>query len=245
MKSLFFLSIIFLFSHCTHSTKKTIKVDLKSDEISFTDTSVYNVAFVIMDGTFNTELTAPMDIFHHTKFRDGIKPMSVFTVANTLDAITTFEGLRILPDFNYTVKTPRIDVLVIPASEHSLDSDLTDSTLIQFIRETGQNAEYVISHCDGAFVLAKTGLLDGRVSTTYPGDIEEYKKMYPNLDVREDIVFVKDGKFITSAGGAKSFEASLYLCEYLYGKKVADELAKGMVIDWNLESIPHEVILSQ
>ena len=49
-------------------------------------------------------------------------------------------------------------------------------------------------------------------------------------------------KFITSAGGAKSFEASLYLCELLYGKKVADELAKGLVIDWELESVSHIII---
>ena len=69
--------------------------------------------------------------------------------------------------------------------------------------------------------------------------------MYPDLDVREGLVFVQDGKFITSAGGAKSFEASLYLCEYLYGKSIADQLAKGMVIDWNLDEVPHEIISLQ
>lgn len=242
MKSLLLLSSLIFFFGCTHSVQKTITVDMKDDTDLFSDTSVYNVAFLIMNGTFNTELTAPMDIFHHTKFRDEIKPMSVFTVANTTDAITTFEGLKILPDFNYTENIPRIDILVIPAAEHNLDSDLSDSTLIQFVRKTGLKAEFVISHCDGAFVLAKTGLLNGRVSTTFPGDIDAYKKMYPDLEVREDLVFVRDGKFITSAGGAKSFEASLYLCEHLYGKIIADQLAKGMVIDWDLDQVPLEII---
>jgi transcriptional regulator GlxA family with amidase domain len=69
--------------------------------------------------------------------------------------------------------------------------------------------------------------------------------MYPNLDVRENLVFVQDGKFITSAGGAKAFETSLYFCEMLYGKDIADELAEGMVIDWELNDIPHEVISSK
>ncbi|MFK7787824.1 MAG: DJ-1/PfpI family protein [Crocinitomicaceae bacterium] len=239
--ALILASILVLFS-CTEVVTKTQTVELKSEDDSFNDTSVYNVAFLIMDGTFNTELTAPMDIFHHTKFRDGIKPMTVFTIANTSEPITTFEGLKITPDFDYTETTPRIDILVIPAAEHNLDSDLSDSTLIQFVRETGMSAAYVMSHCDGAFVLAKTGLLDGRVSTTFPGDIEAYKEMYPHLEVREDLYFVRDGKFITSAGGAKSFEPSLYLCEDLYGKKIADQLAKGMVIDWDLESVPYEVI---
>lgn len=242
MKLLIACCLIALLLSCTESVEKTITVDVTTTEDVFSDTTAYNVAFLIMDGTFNTELTAPMDIFHHTKFREGIKPMRVFTVANTREAITSFEGLKILPDFDYTQSTPRIDLLVIPAAEHNLDSDLSDSTLIQFVRETGKKANYVISHCDGAFVLAKTGLIDKRVSTTFPGDVEAYKKMYPHLDVREDLLFVHDGKFITSAGGAKSFEASLYLCEYLYGKTIADQLAKGMVIDWNLEEVPCEIV---
>ena len=57
----------------------------------------YNVAFLIMDGVYNTELTAPFDIFQHTIFRESIKAMNVFLVANTLDPITTFEGMRLLP----------------------------------------------------------------------------------------------------------------------------------------------------
>jgi transcriptional regulator GlxA family with amidase domain len=78
-------------------------------------------------------------------------------------------------------------------------------------------------------------------STTFPRDVNAYKKMFPELVIHDSVLFVHDGKFITSVGGAKSFEASLYLCELLYGKKVADELAKGLVIDWELENVPHIV----
>jgi transcriptional regulator GlxA family with amidase domain len=63
--------------------------------------------------------------------------------------------------------------------------------------------------------------------------------MFPHLTIHENVLFVHDGRYITSAGGAKSFEASLYLCELLYGKKIAQRLAKGLVIDWNLEEVPH------
>ena len=68
------------------------------------------------------------------------------------------------------------------------------------------------------------------------------REMFPNLDIRKDVLFVHDGKYITSAGGAKSFEAALYLCEYLYGKDIAQSLAGGLVIDWNLDHVPHIVI---
>jgi transcriptional regulator GlxA family with amidase domain len=114
--------------------------------------------------------------------------------------------------------------------------------MLDWIKSVADGARFITSHCDGAFVLAKTGLLNQVASTTFPSDIEAYKNMFPELDVRSDVLFVHDGKFITSAGGAKSFEAALYLCEHLYGKEIAQRLAKGLVIDWNLETVPHLVI---
>ncbi|MGC1516487.1 MAG: DJ-1/PfpI family protein [Maribacter sp.] len=203
----------------------------------------YNVAFLIMDGTYNTEFTAPFDIFQHTIYRKNIKAMNTFTVANTLKPITTFEGLRILPDYDYTRDPlPRIDILVIPSAEHHVDSDLKDTVLLNFIKRIDKKATYMTSHCDGAFLLAKSGVLHNVVSTTFPTDLPVYKKMFPALTVKDSVLFVHDGKYITSAGGAKSFEAALYLCERLYGKDVAISLAKGLVIDWDLEKVPHLIV---
>ncbi len=207
------------------------------------DSTRYNVAFLIMDGTFNTELTAPFDIFQHTIYRENIKAMNVFTVANTLQPVRTFEGMYLLPDFDYTSKDlPKIDILVVPSAEHHLDTDLEDETLINFVKKVDKEAMFVTSHCDGAFVLAKAGLLDNSVSTTFPSDIDKMRETFSNLDVRKDVLFVHDGKYITSAGGAKSFEAALYLTELLYGAEIARSLAGGLVIDWKLDDIPHLVI---
>ncbi len=203
----------------------------------------YNVGFLIMDGVYNTELTAPYDIFQHTKFRQGIKPMNVFCVAQTLDVVTSFEGMRIIPDYSFTNGDyPKIDILVVPSAEHHLDSDLENEEMISWIKKTSEKCEFVTSHCDGAFVLAKAGILDNVASTTFPSDIDAYKKMYPELNVISDVLFVHDDKYITSAGGAKSFEAALYLCEHLYGKKIAESLAGGLVIDWDLDEVKHLIV---
>lgn len=200
----------------------------------------YNVALLIMNGVYNTELTAPYDIFQHTIFRKNIKAMNTFTVANTLEPITSFERMRILPDYNYlSADLPSIDILVVPSAEHHLDTDLEDQAMLDFVRRTSKDAIYVTSHCDGAFVLAQAGLLDEVASTTFPSDIPKYRKRFPKLDVRDSVLFVHDGKFITSAGGAKSFEAALYLCEVLYGAEIAQSLAGGLVIDWDLATVPH------
>jgi len=203
----------------------------------------YNVGFLIMDGVYNTELTAPYDIFQHTIFRKHIKAMNVFTVANTDDPIISFEGMRLLPDFNYLKDSiPKIDILVVPSAEHHLDTDLEDEAMLNFVRKVDKDAQFITSHCDGAFVLAKAGLLDGKVSTTFPSDIDKMNAMFPNLDIRKDVLFVHDGKYITSVGGAKSFEAALYLSELLYGEDIAKSLAKGLVIDWDLKEVPHDII---
>ena len=216
-------------------TKKLDKIALPKVD---TPQDTLNVAFLIMDGTYNTELTAPIDMFQHTIFH--AKPgMKVFTVAKSKEPIRTFEGQRILPDYSYTEgKLPKIDVLVVPSAEHHLDTDLEDKALIDFVKKVDKEAQYITSHCDGAFVLAQAGLLDKVACTTFPGDVDKFKKRFPQLNVVDKVWFVHDGKYITSAGGARSFEAALYLVELLYGKKAADGVAKGLVIDWEIDNVP-------
>ena len=236
MKNLLLLIGLILISACANKNQEEknfpeSKIQIKEGR--------YNVAFLIMDGVYNTELTAPFDIFQHTIYRDSIKAMNTFLIAKTKDVVTSFEGIRILPDFSYKETYPKIDILVVPSAENHLDIDLEDQEMLDFVKKTDKDAQYICSHCDGAFVLAKAGLLDNLASTTFPSDIPKYRKMFPQLDVRDSVLFVHDGKYITSAGGAKSFEASLYLTEVLYGSEVASRLAKGLVIDWDLSQVPH------
>jgi transcriptional regulator GlxA family with amidase domain len=239
---LFSLAALIL-SSCQQNTSAIETSGIEEKRGPILDPLNYNVAFLIMNGTYNTEFTAPFDIFQHTKFRKNIKAMNTFSIANTLEPITTFEGVRLLPDFDYTQDgLPAIDILVVPSAEHHLDTDLQDTTLLNFIKKTNQTALYMTSHCDGAFPLAKSGVLDAVVSTTFPSDIEAYREMFPELKVKDSVLFVHDGKYITSAGGAKSFEAALYLCELLYGKEIAESLGKGLVIDWDLENVPHLIV---
>ncbi len=235
---LLFSALAFLFA-CSEKKASDEPTKTAERKLPNIQPNRYNAAFLIMDGVYNTEFTAPFDIFQHTQYRKGIKAMNTFSVANTLEPITSFEGIRILPDFDYTKDSiPKIDILVVPSAEHHLDTDLQDTLMLNFVKKVAKDALFVTSHCDGAFVLAKAGLLDNVASTTFPSDISSYKKMFPQLDVKDSVLFVHDGKFVTSAGGAKSFEAALYLCEYLYGKETTTSIANGLVIDWNLENVP-------
>ncbi|MHC4993180.1 MAG: DJ-1/PfpI family protein, partial [Planctomycetota bacterium] len=193
------------------------------------------VAFLVLDGVYNSELVAPYDIFHHTVFH--AKPgMEVFTVGRTTDPVRTFEGLRVAVDHDLD-SAPAIDVLVVPSAEHNMDSDLEDRRLIEWVRARGRRARHVLSICDGAFILAEAGLLDGRFCTTFPGDIDAFRKRYPNLKVVEGVRYVADGPTITGVGGARSYEPAMHLVEQLYGESVAAGVGRGMVLDWDAERI--------
>ena len=198
-----------------------------------------NVGFLLVDGVYNTEVIAPFDVFQHTIYHVATG-MQVFTVASSTQPVTTFEGLKIVPDYSYNdPNLPSIDVLVVASAEHSMDSDLENKEMIDWVRETGTSAQYVMSLCDGAFVLAKAGLADGIITTTFPSDIPKYRSMFPQLKVMEDVSFVHDGSLITSAGGVKSYDAAMYLVQKLYGGQVARNIGGGLIIDWDLDQIPH------
>lgn len=245
MKYVTCLLIISLLVGCAPTDKAEVrspKKELQALPVLDKPDRTWQVGFLIMDGVYNTELTAPMDIFQHTIFHSQ-PGMEVFTIAQSLDPVTSFEGLRIVPDYSFTAEEyPPIDVLVVPSAEHHLDTDLENEEMIDFVRKTGKQAQYIMSLCDGAFVLAKAGLLTGLESTTFPSDIKTYRKLFPDLKVHEEVIFVHDGKAITGAGGAKSFEPALYLSELLYGKKAADGIARGLVIDWDVHEVPKVIV---
>jgi len=200
-------------------------------------TQKLSVGIVVVNGVYNTELTAPMDMFQHTVFHDDVG-MEVFLVGPSQEPIRTFEGLRVLPDYGFE-EAPKIDILVLPSAEHSMDSDQHNAPLIDFVRTRGQAAGIVLSRCDGAFVLAAAGLLDGLHATTFPSDIDAMQSAFPAVALQRGVSFVRHGKFVTSVGGEPSFEAALYICEQLYGAKAARGIAGGLVIDWELGSIEH------
>lgn len=202
---------------------------------------VLNVGFVVLDAVFNSELMAPYDVIQHTIFRDDRRYMQPFIVGPTMDPVVTFEGIEVDPHFTFET-TPEIDVLIIPSTEHSMTADLENAAFMDWLKTAVEEATYVITVCDGAFPLAATGALDGRVATTFPGDRERFAEMFPNIDVRFDQNFVVDGKYITSVGGALSYEPAFYLVEKLYSKENADRIAQGLVWDWDLEQVSHLVV---
>ncbi|HXT52633.1 MAG TPA: DJ-1/PfpI family protein, partial [Thermoanaerobaculia bacterium] len=175
--------------------------------------------FLVLDGVYGTELVAPYDILQHTvsHTRPGI---DTFTISPDCGTVKTAEGLVIDARYGFA-DAPAVDILVVPSGEHNMDSDLGNEALIAWLTKTGKSARYVVSLCDGAFLLARAGLLQGRLATTYPGDQDRFAQMFPKLELRRGVSFVHDGPVLTSVGGARSYDAALYLVDHLYGEQVA------------------------
>ena len=185
-----------------------------------------------MDGVYNSELMAPYDIFHHSPFHTKPNPgIEVFTVSPDGEPVLTFEELTIVPHHSFDT-APEIDILVVPSAEGSMTTDLENEEMMSWVRDTGRKARFIISLCDGAFVLAAAGLLDGHACTTFPGDQDRFHEMFPGLDLKREPSFVHDGKVLTSQGGAKSYDVAMYLIDHLYGEEVARNVGRGLIIGW-------------
>jgi transcriptional regulator GlxA family with amidase domain len=198
---------------------------------------VLTAGFVVTPQVFNSELMAPYDVFQHTLFRDDSNYIEPFVVSATGRPVETFEGILVTPHYSFET-APEIDILVIPSTGGSMTSDLEDEAYLTWLTAAVERAQWVVTVCDGAFPLAGTGALNGRVATTFPGDREALQSRFPEIDVQFDRRIVVDGKFITSVGGGMSYEPAFYLVERLYGKEHAEITARGLVWPWDAAAVP-------
>ena len=195
--------------------------------------------FLVINGVYNTELTAPLDILQHSVFREDKQYFRTFLVSPDGKPIKTVEGLTIQADYSFA-NCPKLDVLVIPSTETSMNKDLEDGPYKSFVAARVDEAAVVITLCDGAFALGGSGRLDGRHATTFPGDQQRFAEAFPKIQVHRDSLFVHHDKFITSVGGARSFEPALFLAHHWFGEAYAKSLAGGLVIEWDLARIAHK-----
>ena len=183
------------------------------------------VGVVIFEGFLAGEVVAPVEVFAKAA-SNGSHGFEVFTVAPSDKPVRSHEGILIQPQVTFA-NSPPLDILVVPSSMDT-KSLLADRALVAFIKEQGARARYVASHCAGAFLLGKAGLLDGRRATTYIGGAEALQKMFPKARVEGDKHVVVDGNLVTTIGGAVSYEGSLALLERVAGSGTADRVADAL-----------------
>jgi putative intracellular protease/amidase len=184
------------------------------------------VAILIFDGVQIIDFTGPYEVF-------GSADFDVYTVAETAAPVTTAMGMKVVPK-NTFADAPRPDVLVVPGGgvRGARDSKAT----LKWVTDTTAHAQHTMSVCNGAFILASAGLLDGLTATTTSGLIEKLRTEYPKTKVVDDRRFVDNGKIITTAGLSSGIDGALHVVSKMLGNGTAQAVALGEEYDWRPRS---------
>jgi putative intracellular protease/amidase len=195
--------------------------------IAQTDRRRTTVAILLFDGVEIIDYSGPWEVFGQAGFE-------VFSVAEKLDPIETTFGQRVVP--KYTIDNcPKCDILLIPGGR-VLAQMLENSKLLDWIKSNAKDAQYVMSVCTGAFLLAKAGLLDGQSATTFYRSIDGLAKYAPKTKLVYDQRFVDNGKVITTAGLSSGIDGAFHLVEKILGKGTAQATALGLEYQWQPDS---------
>lgn len=186
---------------------------------------MHRVAIVAFDGVVLFDLAVPGEALGRTRLPNGALAYDVRVcgVSRSIDAgITTLQtrhGLGWLAHAD-TVLIPGVSELDAPISP----------ALIRALRAAHARGARLASVCSGAFVLAATGLLDGRRATTHWLAAEELARRYPAIDVDPNVLYVDNGRLLTSAGAAAGLDLCLHLVRRDFGAAVAADAARLSVM---------------
>lgn len=108
--------------------------------------------------------------------------------------------------------------------------DVPDPALLHALRQANAKGTRILSICSGVFLLASTGLLDGKSATTHWRYAEELQRRFPAIDVKPDVLYVDEGDVLTSAGSSAGIDLCLHVVRQHYGNDVANKIAKSLVL---------------
>ncbi|MBU0863475.1 MAG: DJ-1/PfpI family protein [Alphaproteobacteria bacterium] len=126
---------------------------------------------------------------------------------------------------NYSVAdAPRPDIVVIPA----MDIDQVGPTVLDWLREVHKTTQVTMSVCNGSYVLAKAGLLDGRTATAHHRGFGMLRAMFPAVNVIRGKRWVEDGRLATSGGLTSGQDLAMRVVERYFGRAAAKKTARQL-----------------
>jgi transcriptional regulator GlxA family with amidase domain len=202
--------------------------------------------------TAASTVIGPMDVFFHAgvlwSYIHGLPLKPLFKVE-----IVSVDGkpVRCLNDVRLTPHCAidavrRTDLVFIP-SIHDIESTISRSAeTLDWIRyHFGQGAS-VASVCTGVFLLAATGLLDGKTATTHWGFVDLFRQMYPRVKLKPQRLMTDEGNLYCASALSAGLDLALYLVEKYYGHEVAVQHSKALVHDMGRSSqAPYSVFQFQ
>jgi transcriptional regulator GlxA family with amidase domain len=186
-----------------------------------------DVAVLVGDRVAAFELGILCQVFGLDRSDDGL-PTYDFAVCGVRPGpVPTTSGFDVTVP--YDVERARSADLVCVPAWPDLGAPLHPA-LTGALQDAADRGARLLSVCTGAFALAAAGVLDGRTATTHWQFASRLADRYPRVRVEPDVLYVEDGRVLTSAGASAGLDACLHLVRQVHGARTANALARRMVL---------------
>jgi len=147
-------------------------------------------------------------------------------------SIKSNSGLELSSLIHFSKTAPQKDDIVIISgfSTQQIDLITEDDLFFNWLHKASANKTTICSVCTGAFLLAKSGLLDHKECTTHWKLLEKLKNDFPLLKPQKNTLFTKSENIYTSAGIVTGIDLALFLIEERHGKDITNKIAKELVV---------------
>lgn len=122
----------------------------------------------------------------------------------------------------------RAGTIVIPGWRDP--TERPPKVLLEALRAAHRRGARLVSLCSGVFVLAATGLLDGKRATTHWRYVDGLKALYPAVRVEPDVLYIDEGNILTAAGSAAGIDLCLHIVRRDFGTEIANQVARRLVV---------------
>ncbi|MDR6924503.1 DJ-1/PfpI family protein [Pseudomonas sp. BE134] len=188
------------------------------------------IAIVIFSGVQSLDVTGPMDVFSEAnRFLEPQDHYRLEVIGVGRGVMSCSNGLSLNAHAHFSEALEAYDLLLVAGGPQLPFMDF-GGAFDAWLRGACARAQRFGSICNGAFILARAGLLDGRTVTTHWGDAAALAHMCPSTRVEADRLYVQDGELYTSAGVTAGIDLSLYLLARDHGPDVALNVAKRLVV---------------
>jgi len=183
------------------------------------------VAVVAFDGVVLGDLSTACEVFGLAKSRDGRAAYDVRVCSESPEVESMHVALRA----PWRLSSLARAATVIVPGVNDLTRPVPDS-LLRAIRRAAERSARIASICTGAFVLAATGLLDGLRATTHWLAAADLGRRHPSIDLDANVLYVDNGRVLTSAGAAAGFDLCLHMVRRDLGADIAASVARLAVM---------------
>ena len=188
------------------------------------------IALLAYPGVQMLDVSGPLDVFAEANRQvagDDFYTLSV--IGTSSRSIESSSGVRLVPHGTIRDATGPFDTVLVAGAPDLPDAP-TQITMLQWIQRSAATARRYGSICSGAWLLAATGLLDGRRVTTHWSVATRLQQRFPALTVEPDSFYVRDGPVCTSAGVTAGMDLALALVEEDLGRAIAKAVSNQLVM---------------